>query len=176
MEAHELLRNVRDELRTRIVGGTEYDALKAGALLRQLLLDEEPLVDAANRQERLKIRYDVVEPRIPLDAGAPVLAFRRMIRTTHSHASRLGRPATLNRNQFLSAKVAVLGGKSIVVADLIRHVSNVLGGVHKGKPTEREKAIHAFTKLVTVEGMPGAVRTIFDIAEIVLAATDELAQ
>jgi hypothetical protein len=54
------------EARTR-AAVPEYDVLRSALLLRQLLLDPEPLIERVNRERRVKIRYRATATRVPED-------------------------------------------------------------------------------------------------------------
>ena len=66
MDPEHLFVETLDDLSRRIEPGhPEYDVLMSAALLRKLLLEEQPLPDQVNRAYRLKLRY-IVNVREPI--------------------------------------------------------------------------------------------------------------
>ena len=59
MEANLLFLQTLRDLRERVESGTQYDMVRATALLRQLLLDDSPLVHQVNKVFQLKLRFEV---------------------------------------------------------------------------------------------------------------------
>jgi hypothetical protein len=58
------LTTLRD-LRFRVDTQDPYLILGSSALIRKLLLDDYPLPDQVNRKYRLKVSFEVTQPRVP---------------------------------------------------------------------------------------------------------------
>jgi hypothetical protein len=60
MTDHEkLLLNTLDDLKGRVDKGDNYNLIRAAGLIRQLLIDENPLIDLVNKNYKLKILFRV---------------------------------------------------------------------------------------------------------------------
>jgi len=59
MDVDTLFLETLADLRRRSNPGPEYEVQQLAALLRKLLLDGQPLIDAVNRTRRLRIRFRV---------------------------------------------------------------------------------------------------------------------
>lgn len=161
---------------------SEYDVLMAAALLRKLLLDDQPLVFAVNRERRTKIRYRAYvhdlpwreQPGLPVaDAWAVPVGIDPGSITIPTMT-----PQELTHDQFLKMLVVYVKGHEYTVHDVIKHVAHVSGAVHKGAPSdERDEALAA-----GIEGLGGpngwqpAVAALPGIGRVVLTALSPLGQ
>lgn len=115
-------------------GGSAYTALGIAPLIRKLLLDDNRLVDAANRDHRLKLLFEIapvklVPPTFHKENGlwmVPQLAFGQPLGE--------GRTAC-SRDSFLAATVAQYEQNPVSVREVVRYFAHVHGGVHRGAPT-----------------------------------------
>ena len=152
------------DLESRIAGGKDYDFTRATALLRQLLLDKRPLVHAVNERYRVKLRFELAPPRGPLPPdieeplfhGVPLMPFPGGS-VQHSLAEFLGREVLLSDRVRYS------------VADVIRTIAHVFGGVHNEKPTsEMEVGLGALAERLRFAGNAAPQAVLRDIARIAL--------
>lgn len=157
-----------------------YEVLRASALLRQLLIDGNRLVDIVNREARKKIQFEIADSwntpytKMVLEHGASFLAVldglspERMI---------LKAPLKrLNRDQFLSHRVVFTQGAFVTVRDIIDHCSNVIGGVHIGAPrTESQKQLSDLQG-IEVGGASISIRQLLPILLVVRKALEPLSE
>jgi hypothetical protein len=144
----------------------EIDLLDLSAKLRQLLLDESPLVHQANR-ERLKLKFVVGEFTLQPDAYTSVLSLEDGL---DPETRRPGSPRKeVSFQGFLNHKVLYLKGQPHSVSDVISLAANVAGGVHLTKnPKEKQELIARYAASVSIGGLPGAIRQLQAIGRVTL--------
>jgi hypothetical protein len=173
MDASDLFLESLAELERYVAIGDDYAMLRAAALLRQLLIDESPLVHQVNQQYRLKLRFHVCGRRyaeVVLQMG-PV--FYSALGGIHRSGPMSHQVEEVSLDQFLAAKVLKLGDHILTVRDLISISANVLGGVHKGEArTEKEQAVESFNRQVIAFGHPISAA---QMKPVVLVALDGMA-
>jgi len=77
MSAEELFVRRFDDLVLGLKARDDYEIVKVGAILRQLLLDDTPLIHKANRQHRLKLRFvvnDISSKELPIQPDVHFVA------------------------------------------------------------------------------------------------------
>ena len=124
-----------NELQQILANPTPENLFAASGRLRQLLLDEQPLLHQANRNVREKISFVVtVHPALPdhLNRG---LVFSQVAdglspKMAPPHLS----TKALNLDNFLKEPVMEINGQKLTVRDVIKYVANYAGYVHKGTP------------------------------------------
>lgn len=168
VEVGRLFIHTLGDLEQRATATDEYTVLMSAGLLRKLLLDHERLVDQVNRIHRLNVRFRIsdVSPYEQLiyqenpmfwaieDALDPesILAYA---------------PCDATRDQFLNRRVMRSDGRWITVRDVIDHLANVEGAVHRGTAKdERQKAVHTAQRFFRRGGLPAAVSQVRLIARI----------
>lgn len=157
------------DLEERLKAGKEYNTIRAAGLLRQLLLDGVPLINAANRETKIKIQFRVPK-QPPQTADPPILAWMPL---------RIGEQMeTVSRDKLLSRVVLMFQGHNFTVKDVIRAVANLRGGVHINNPRNvQEAAITALNRFFTIVGSGGSVvTTVKGIGAVVLDGTAELVE
>jgi hypothetical protein len=145
----------------------EVDLLDLSAVLRQLLLDQEPLAHAANRNRRLKLQFRVGQFRNEPDK---YVVHQSLEDGLDPETRPPGSPAKeVNFNGFIGHTVLVIRGKPHTVRDVIKHASDVAGGVHHtNDPNERQRLIAAYSASFGLGGLPGALRQLQAIARVTL--------
>lgn len=152
------------DLEERLKAGNEYATIRAAGLIRQLLLDKVPLIDAANRETKIKVHFRVPE-QPPQSVDRPILAWMPL-KVSEKMES-------VSRDQFLSRVVLMFQGHDFTVKDVIRAVANLRGGVHIDNPRNiQEASITALNSFFTIVGSGGSVvSTIKGIGVVVLDGT-----
>lgn len=174
MNADQLFANTLSDIENRVVSGTEHDSLMIAAGLRKLLLDGKPLLDAANLERRVKLRFVVNDRNDDLFA-IPGLAMWSVEDGLDPSVCRHPKQAALTRDQFLRQKVAYISGHWISVKDIILQFANIEGGVHLGEPVRvKEEAAHKVTNEFDFADLPWGCGLVNMIARIVLVALQPL--
>lgn len=162
-DARLLLRTLQD-IEQKLQEDTEYAVLRAAGLLRQLLLDDTPLVHAVNRRYGRRLEFEVVESRDDL-AVQPDIHWRTLDPSGFPGAM----TTKVGLKEFLRAPVLTVGGTTATVRDLIRACANVKGGVHLGKArTEAEGAIVDWDRVLGLAGWEPSLRALRGVCRIVL--------
>ena len=158
------------DIEQRVAQDDPYETLQIAALLRQLLLDGNPLLDQVNRAHRLIIRYEVAIYELP-----PLIA-ERMIWAVQDGLDPDTKPRQqgrklISRDEFLATVVAQYGDTRYSVKDIIQCAAHVLGAVHAGSPkTVEEELLAQMNKHFHVGGYPIVLRSLKAIARICLKA------
>lgn len=175
--AESLFLNTLRDLESRIPDTDEYVVLGISALIRKLLIDDFPLVDQVNRQHRLKLTFEITEsdPSVP---GAPEPTFYSVQDGLDPQTARPGKPQkTVNRDQFFATVLAVAGGKSHTLREIVLFEANVMGGVHVGSPKEeKEKVLQAVNDAFAIGGYRNSLRQLQAVGRVVLRGLDPLRQ
>jgi hypothetical protein len=132
------LETVRDLAARTAVDASEYDVLRSSALLRQLLLDSDPLVHQVNRERHVPLvfRANVREPIWKMAGSDPTAFWSRHDGLDPERALPAPEVADLNRDRFLASLVMIVDGRDFTVRDVVGQAAHVLGGVHAGEPRE----------------------------------------
>lgn len=158
-----------DDLAARIISADEYTILGASALIRKLLIDDFPLVDQVNRQHRLKIAFEISEssPSIPSVPDPTVWSVQDGL---DPETSRPGKPRrTLSRDKLFSTVLAVVGGHSYTLREIVLFEANIMGGVHAGSPREeQEMALAELNKIMAIGGHRASMRQLQAIGRVVI--------
>jgi hypothetical protein len=182
VEPNRLFLETCADLESRLPRLDEYGILRAAALMRQLLLDDQRLVDQVNRTARLKLVFDVRDSRnymqMVIGDGA---AFYSVEDGLDPATGRPGSTVELNRDQFLKWQVMFVDGHYVTIHDVIDQLAHIEGGVHVGTAkTGKEKALAEAGKTFGIGGLPAGIRMTAAIARVVLKALrplrDQVAQ
>jgi hypothetical protein len=160
------LRDLRDRLKSR----DEYELLQVAALLRQLLLDEQPLMHAANRGVKWKVRFAVscvgmVDQYSTIFDSKPTLFIvGDGIDPETSPPQRIDQ---LKLDEFLELEIASISGHDYTVSDLINYGANAGGGIHHNPVGAELKDMHRISPLVHWFGAPAFVGLLGSVARVV---------
>jgi hypothetical protein len=166
MEPEPLFLQRCGQLAALLQGNSEIDLLDIGAILRQLLLDKNKLMDAANK-ERIKPKFHVGASNFAADEHADK-TFWTMIDGIDPEIRSAQAPSVqLGRDDFLNLVVINNFGKTITIRDIIDHAANVAGGVHLD-PRPKKTPIEASDREVIVNGYPIAAYHMRAIAKVAL--------
>jgi hypothetical protein len=164
-----------DELVDGLSASGEFEVIKLTAGLRQLLLDQAPLIHQANTGRKIKLRFRVnnvgdssdlpVRPDIDFHAQGLDPSVIQIPAGTRE----------LKLAQFLGTTVLETPDLKVTVADLIRHGANKAGGVHLDSRREPNEAQldAAFGRLASVGASPLDI-SVTTITRITLAALKPL--
>jgi|SRR5438132_8135897 len=163
------------DLEKRLRSVDEYEVLKSSGLLRQLLLDDAPLVHRANKNYKLDIEFEITDFQPPTSDQRKILLWN----IADGLDPQTCRPGRGNRKvrleDFLRLVVLRSGDTSFTIKDLIKFEANVMGGIHAGSPrTETEQHLRMITDMYSIQGIPGCLRQLKAIARVVLKAVDPL--
>lgn len=164
-----------DDLESRAIwGASEYSLLRASALLRELLIDERPLVHQVNRKRQIRLRFGVRQapPRdsndlfwLGIDPSQSVEAAG----LTGGTVTEVGIP------QLLGLEMLFLGAFTLTARDLITLGANVRGGVHHGPATDpKHKAMQEFSIQVSHGRTPIELVGMIPITNVLLVGLEPL--
>ncbi len=167
--------NTLRDLAARIADADEYSILGASALIRKLLIDGSPLVDQVNQGYRLKLAFEISDskPSIP---GVPEPTFWSVQDGLDPETSRPGKPRkVVNRDQLLSAVLAVVDGRAYTLREIVLFEANVMGGVHAGSPKEeKERVLQSLNSGLAIGGYRASLRQLQAIGRVVLKGLEPL--
>jgi len=182
---------------------SEYDLLKVSGLLRPILLDKPPLLDAASAATSLDAKFRVIKPgpvQIPPELKRQMDAAWAKLHETRPEVKRVdvavsmregllgGEPSEpgdqvleLSREEFLKHDIGfTLNDVDYTVESMLRLAANSLGGIHNDGKPNRDKQAEKLRQYMEQGGatwcgrsMPAA--KVFDIACCTLRACRPLA-
>jgi len=177
MDVDTLFLETLADLRRRSSAGPEYEVQQLAALLRKLLLDGQPLIDAANRSRRLPIRFRV-------DDGSP---YQDLVLSTGPTFYALedafdpetvlvanARIADVDRHELLGRRIVLLDGVWFSVADIVTYVAHVEGAVHRGQPRDSKQRALAATSIRIGGYDSPVVRSLLAVARVVARGLEPL--
>jgi len=166
MDIDELFLERCRQIEVLMSSNNEIDLLDLAAVLRQLFLDDHPLVHKANEKERLKLRFRVGQFRNEPDEYTLVQSLEDGV---DPETRPPGSPSKeVNFDGFINHKVLFVKGQRHSIRDVIKHASDVAGGVHRSDPKERQRLIAEFSAVFGIGGLPGAIRQLQAIGRVAL--------
>jgi hypothetical protein len=181
MDRDELfLETLRDlDRRSSASDVTAYEILRSSLLIRQLLLDQHPLVRAVNKGRDVELRFRINGRKpIWMLAGTERPVFWTIQDGLDPEtALTLSVPATVDLEQFLSHVIMVSRGSELTVKDVVRQVAHISGGVHAGAPREEvERVLLEVSESISVGGLDPVTRSLLAIGRIVVRSLEPLAE
>ncbi|MBK6321779.1 MAG: hypothetical protein IPF38_06045 [Burkholderiales bacterium] len=171
-EAEFMLLGTCEDIIQKLRRGRRYDIIRSSGLLRQIFLDREPLLDAANRRFRLKITFNNSrdDSEITKEAMVVLKKYESIcwifpIALIHDKS----RPR-ISKEQFLKLPVLYQSGNpSLTVQDTIETIAHVYGGVHAGKPkSEEDRLIMTLDESMNIGGGEPSMTSIYGICIVAL--------
>lgn len=167
-----------DDLQTKSKSGTEYDAIRACGLLRQLLLDSPSLIVLANKKHKIKFKFLVhVTPFI--DPGFPIIEILDIDEPYNKELHEVFVDGTeVSLGAFLNTRCLTLREYHYTVHNVITSGAHTYGGIHASSDTVMHKEFNlreSTTKLNDCEELL-FTRTVKSISRIVIAATSVLVE
>ena len=161
-----------EDLERKSTSNDVYEIFMSSALLRKLLLDENPLIHQVNKNRRLKITFIINDRPLENLPGLVLWSVQDGFDPETAHSSN---PQEVPLDKMLKAPVMIIQGQVISTQDLIKFLSHVEGAVHAGNPSnKKEEVLHEAEKFLTIGGMPGGVRSLLAINRVVLKALKPL--
>jgi hypothetical protein len=165
------------DLRRRSNPGPEYEVQQLAALLRKLLLDGQPLVDAVNRTRRLPIRFRVHDGSpyqdLVLSSGPTFYALQDAF-DPESVLVANARIAEVDRDGLLGRGIVLMDGVWFSVADIVKYVAHVEGAVHRGQPSDNKQRALAATNIRIGGYDSPVVRSLLAVARVVARGLEPL--
>lgn len=152
--------------------GTSYELLRASAILRQLFLDQEPLVHRVNRLFRVRVEFETIDTTL----RPPI---RPEIEWQNLDASMFPRAQTqrLSLKELLAAQLLSFKGAEYTVRDVIRAAAHVKGGVHARSPlNEHESNLLDLDKALKLDGIGASTAALRGIIQVTLRGLAPLEQ
>jgi hypothetical protein len=167
------------EIRSTDPGQTEYELLRIGSILRQLLLDQDPLLYQVSRPREVPIRFGVnaFKPPWKMIPGFPQPTFTSVQDgfdplTAVPHMVLVEEVAL---EDLLQRVVMTIGERDVTVKDAIRQVAHVSGAVHAGAPRQEiEHAMASVSDSLQIGGFDPVIRTLCAVGRVVVRALTPL--
>lgn len=173
-----LFNKTLQDLKSKIDSGDQYDILMASSLIRKLLIDgansliyqvgekDKKISFKVNKKEPLHIRY----PKLVQD-----IKFWSIENGLDPDVAIQGRdynPQLLNLDLFLKCPVMFVNGELITIRDLVKHLSDKEGGVHKQKTKIKEEdmkniLLHELGQMININNLPAGLNILRSISIIV---------
>lgn len=170
-EAEHLFLATLMDIEAKLKEGKRYDLIRSAGLLRQLLLDETPLIHEVNRAYHLKVEFEVIDYRI-IPPLTPDMHWRDPDPSYFPGA----KTVTVNLKPFLNVPVLTVEGTTASVGDLIRASANAKGGIHLGRTRTAEQGLLIdWDSAFTILGEEPSLAAISGVCWVVLRALQPLA-
>lgn len=158
-----------DALNSRISSNDPFDILSASAIIRELFLDDRPLVDQANGQYTSDLTFDVCLPTPdPPGFSAPGEFFiQEGLDPGTSESGKL--TFKLARDQFLKVVLIVIDGRKYTIKDVVLSGVTFMGTVHSGSAqSEKERVLKAVSDQMPIGGYSSSLRQLQAIGRVVI--------
>ena len=158
--------NTLDDIREKLNRGDRYSIIRASGLLRQLLIDDSPLVHQVNRNYGISISLETIDFKLK----PPIKPFFHL-QNIDASAFPDARKVTSNLSQFLEAECLLYNQHEYTVKDIIKACANIMGGVHSGVPkTIKEQSLLQIDNVMSFGGLAPSLAALRGIVNVVLVA------
>lgn len=155
--------------------------LDASVVLRRLLTDSAgPLIHRIAKRVDLKPRFRIFVGGTRSDFQAIIDGMPERARDTlvslymnpDPSIAEAANTREVGLDEFLASPITYFEGKMLTVKEIINYVANVGGGVHQGKPSNRDNAetIHRTANTVWMNGRPYPLENLRNLLNITLYA------
>lgn len=159
-----------DEVRARAAADDYYHLIMASGLLRHLLLEDFPLIHKANKDLRLKIRFEIwPTPPFPESSPKPKLFYAQL----DPHGDKTFRVDSVKVDGLLATHCLSIDGIDLTVKDVLESCAYARGGVHLHTPNEIDMALFEIDG-ARIHGIPMTMSVLRDIINIVLKGLQPL--
>ena len=170
-EAEHLFLATLMDIEAKLAEGKRYALIRSAGLLRQLLLDETPLIHEVNRAYHLKIEFEVIDYRM-----APPLTPDMHWRDPDPSFFPGAKTVTVDLKHLLNVPVLTVESTTASVGDLIRACANAKGGIHLGHTSTVEQGLVIdWDNVINMLGEEPSLAAIFGVCRVVLRALQPLA-
>lgn len=170
MDVDRLFLETLDDLEVRIrLQASEYDLLRAAALLRELLLDESPLVHQVNRTTGIPLRF-----RLRVKEPEPGSGFQIWLGLDPN--SEVDAPIReVGVKELIGTTLVFLPTATLTIGQIVTLAANVRGGVHRGRPKDSaHEAFETFRLKMRHGDMPFELLLVVEVSKVVLAGLEPL--
>jgi hypothetical protein len=170
MDVDRLFLETLDDLETRTrQDASEYDLLRAAALLRELLVDESPLAHQVKGATGAPLRF-----RLRMKTPEPGSGFEMWLGLDPDTSSDVP-IREVGLQEFLGTPLVFLPSSKITVRQVVTLAANVRGGVHRGRPKDpAHQAFENFRLKLRHGDMPLELLLVVGIAKVALAGLEPL--
>jgi hypothetical protein len=150
------------DIQEKLAVSTRYSLIRSSGLLRQLLIDGEPLIHRINRRYHLKIEFEIVEPSsLPI---LPEVDWQNLLAAGFPKAKRI----RVNLERLLNTNFLRCNSFDYTVKDLIKTCANIMGGIHHITPDTKEQSLLDLDKAIEMAGEIPSLKALKAIVTIVL--------
>lgn len=138
-------------------------------MLRELLIDDHPVLHQVNRKRQMRLRFSVRDPATfgPHTWWLGINSTERDVPGGASHE--------LGLRDFLAYPMANLGSSTLTIQDLIQLGANVLGGIHLGPAKTAPHVAHEQYPMRIQHGnTPLELVALVPITEVLLRGLNDL--
>lgn len=182
MNVQQLFNGTLEELNVRISKGSEYDILLLSGLLRKLLVDGDAslIYQLKKKGESIKFRVNIREPlhrRMPnLFTSSDLITYSWLcesgLNPDIADQRREYNPQEVSLDNFLKIVVIFTKGQEITIKQLITHLANKEGGIHKQRrkfsiEEWKNLLLKELSELIGISNLPAGLNTLKTIAIIV---------
>lgn len=179
MNTQELFLRTLDDLENRISSNDDYTVLRASALIRELFLDGERLVDKVNQPFGFKFKFEIIDTDQLLNIfkapGMPLFEFVGIQDALDPNSIPNPPKKMASRDAFFNTKIQISNKKSFTVSELILHQANIEGGVHALSPrNDKEVTLSQIEDSLRILGLPAGLQQLKSIGRVVIKTLQPL--
>jgi len=156
MDASRLFVDTCHELEQRLVENTPHSILRTSLPLRQLILDDSPLVLQLRRTHRaVPVEFTVDVSAIDWDTvGFPAPDVEFLLDQALGPLPPMFKRITLDLERFLKLRFARVEQKTFTVKEVIEFMAYVEGGIHLGRaPDDEQKRLEEIGKFFQLDNL-----------------------
>lgn len=179
MHSDWLFVNVMNDLQGVIDAPDNYKILKAAAEVRQLLMDGDRLAHIVNREYRVPLEFEICDDWETdfLKMLSQSVDFLTVLDGIYPESNLMKTtPVKVSFDRFLSHRVILFQGQYITVADVIRNLANVRGGVHLGTAKKEPDKAFEGMNMFRIGDAEVAIAQFLPIIRVVVKALSPLKQ
>jgi len=152
----------------------EIDILDMAGIIRQLLLDNRSVADAAN-SNRLKLRFKVGVLREYPSRENPLFQSLHDAIDPETDAGPHAKSVVVNRDGLIGHPIMTIRGKAHTVKDVVGFAANIEGGRHLDlRPKEQYDLLREFSDHLSIGGLPCGVAMMRAITRVILRGLQPL--
>ncbi|PZF12100.1 hypothetical protein DEJ25_09745 [Curtobacterium sp. MCPF17_011] len=167
------LKTVAD-VEQRLLSEDRYTVLGLAPLLRKLFVDAEPLLQAVRRNRQQPAVGFHLNPFVPATQVEGQPGWRIALQFGRDELVGGANSPRRSPKQFMSAPVASWRGVALTVREIVKHYSNIEGGVHLGLPERDFSDVLLAIFPPLYDQVPDPVRILIPLAQVAAEGLREL--
>ena len=163
-----------DDIRSRLKVGDSYNLIRIAGLLRQLFFDGESLIDAVNKDYKMKLEFLVNSNENNFDSNIEGMEIIDSVSWRFIYPLFPQYSKKVSKNQLVKLVVLQKGTHDFSVKQLIKYTANLEGGIHFGRIDKKDESAFKDMNDFLVNGRNLKWDCLKSITEVVIMGLDPL--